>query len=189
MTFGWPFWQTSANFITQWEQAIKIDEPYRPVWPYDYIIFQFLVIYLHKWKSAQWHTKVVKIEKSMPNKLFKNCRKLWRFCKSGNISPNLVTLIPTDLESRKWTKNLLLLSINSLGRRYLEIICQLCHKVTTYTEERRFESRLLCKPFWGHKYVSRWPKGPTTCFWCFKTFFRKSGKSRFPLNWYKKNRP
>ena len=57
-------------------------------WVYYFSIFA----HLHEWKFAERHTKFVKLCEIL-NELLKNCRKLFRFCQSGEISPNLVTLL------------------------------------------------------------------------------------------------
>ena len=51
--------------------------------------------HLHQRKFAQWHTKLAKVGLKfcqILNEPSKNCPRLWRYCQSGEISPNLVTL-------------------------------------------------------------------------------------------------
>ena len=60
--------------------------------------------HLHERKFAQWHTqnaKVVPKFYQIVNKPPKNRPRLWRFCQSGEISPNLVTLLSINLPSLK----------------------------------------------------------------------------------------
>ena len=68
------------------------------------IVFRIIIViwwldifqHLHERKFAQWHTqnaKVVPKFYQIVNKPPKNRPRLWRFCQSGEISPNLVTLI------------------------------------------------------------------------------------------------
>ena len=51
--------------------------------------------HLQKWQFGKWHTKFFKVGSKvcqMLNYLLNNCQKLLRFSRSGETSPNLVTL-------------------------------------------------------------------------------------------------
>ena len=91
-------------------------------WLYYFSVFG----HFHQWKSAQWHTKFVKIGLEVcqiQNKLSKNCQRLKRICQSGEISPNLVTLsitFPSTLIFPMFiVNNFLLLTRSRLVRKYL----------------------------------------------------------------------
>ena len=55
--------------------------------------------HLHQWSFAQKYTKFAKIGSNfcqIVNEPLKNCLRFWRFWQSGEILPNLVTLVRND---------------------------------------------------------------------------------------------
>ena len=86
---------TSPNRIDYLgKRAVLLSQLAIAVWPDDYIIFQSLALYIienlpSRLKIAKVGTKFTKYQ---INSVPKNSQGLLKCCKSGEISPNLVTL-------------------------------------------------------------------------------------------------
>ena len=95
------------------------------MWPDGYIIHQFSAMDIEHWKAAQKHFNFAKVGSkicqtlNIPSTIW---QRFIKFCQSGEISPNLVTLQPRTKRGKQTTETRLT-KILSLNPSSFSLLC------------------------------------------------------------------